>query len=65
MTYNGETKSLADMCRKHNLPYSKISYMVLRGISFSDAIKKYKREIQEAAKGKSENEPKEGLFGEE
>lgn len=65
VTYNGETKSLADMCRKHNLPYSKISYMVLRGISFSDAIKKYKREIQEAAKGKSENETKEGLFGEE
>lgn len=55
--YNGETKTLADMCRKYNLSYEYINKLIWKGLSFQEAKERFE--------AKSENEPEEGLFGEE
>lgn len=64
VSYNGETKTLAEMCRKYNLTYNYISKLLRKGLSFGEAKERFEAKAV-AAEAKTENEPKEGLFGEE
>lgn len=60
--HNGEKKTLAEWARYYGVNYKQLHKNISKGYSFDEAVKMTKAVAEEA---KSENEPEEGLFGEE
>lgn len=44
--YNGETKTLAEMCRKYNLRYAYISKLLRKGVPFEQAKERFESKIE-------------------
>lgn len=62
ISHNGEEKTLAEWARYYGVDYKQLHKNISKGYPLDEAVKMTKAV---AAEAKSENEPQEGLFGEE